>query len=151
MQTSSASTPSSTSRTCRRSRSTSWCATWTPPVSRWGRRSFLRGRCWEPLPAFSSPVSQAALGPDPPFCPQVPVPLPGAAGRHAPQRRAALWVSPRPAPALVLGAWGSTTTIPEPLGIMRLLWVGSALYDIPGKRHPYLWSDQPCSPPGSST
>uniref|UniRef100_A0A8I3MKZ5 NDRG family member 4 n=1 Tax=Canis lupus familiaris TaxID=9615 RepID=A0A8I3MKZ5_CANLF len=44
LQTSCASIPSSTSRTCRRSPSTLWCATWMPLVSRWGRHSFPRGR-----------------------------------------------------------------------------------------------------------
>ena len=53
LQTSCASIPSSILRTCRRSPSTSWCATWTPPVSRWGRHSFLRGRYQEnPAPSF---------------------------------------------------------------------------------------------------
>lgn len=54
LQTSCASIPSSTLRTCRRSPSTSWCVTWMPPVSRWGPRSFLRGRYPErPTPQLS--------------------------------------------------------------------------------------------------
>lgn len=69
-----------------------WCATWTLRASRWGRRSFLRGRYPGSPPAFPSSVSPLALTSS--SCLQVPVPFHGAAGRHAPQRGAALWVSP---------------------------------------------------------
>lgn len=93
LQTSCASIPSSTLRTCRRSPSTLWCATWMPPASRWGRHNFLRGRYLEPPPAFPGSVPPAASGPDLLPCLQVPVPLHGAAGCHAPQRGAALRVS----------------------------------------------------------
>lgn len=69
LQTSCASTPSSTSRTCRRSPSTSWCATWMPPGSRWGRRSFLRGRYPGAPPALPSSAPKTAPGPDLLLCP----------------------------------------------------------------------------------
>ncbi|KAH0501293.1 Protein NDRG4 [Microtus ochrogaster] len=54
LQTSCASTPSSTLRTCRRSPNTLWCATWMPLGSRWGRLSSLRGRY--PRVSFLSPA-----------------------------------------------------------------------------------------------
>lgn len=99
LQTSCASIPSSILRTCRRSPNISWCATWTPRVSRWGRHSFLRGRYWErPPPAFSSSPALSRPRPDLPLHLQVPVPLHGAAGRHAPQCGTALRVSPCPVP-----------------------------------------------------